>query len=182
MLYLGTVSKVFAPGLRTGWVVAPKDVLARINLVKQGADLCGSSFDQAVVRHYFTDTPWQKTLQKFVNTYRVRRDAMLTALDAHFPPEATWTHPEGGFFVWVTLPSYFDTGSMLSEALEAGVTYVPGDSFFPDGKTGKNSMRINFSFASPEKITEAIRRLAVVIEDRLELYRAFLDAGAIKVD
>ena len=182
VVYLGTISKVFAPGLRTGWIVAPKDVLAKVNLVKQGTDLCGSSFDQVVVEHYFTDTPWQKTLQTFVETYRVRRDAMLAALDEHFPAEASWTRPEGGFFVWVTLPAYFDTGSMLGEALEAGVTYVPGDSFFPGASAGKNSMRINFSFESPEHIAEAIRRLAHVIEDRLELYRAFLDAGAIKAE
>ena len=179
VVYLGTISKVFAPGLRTGWIVAPKSVLAKINLVKQGTDLCGSSFDQVVVEHYFTDTPWQKTLQKFVATYRVRRDAMLAALEERFPPEASWTRPEGGFFVWVTLPAYFDTGSMLGEALEAGVTYVPGDSFFPGGTMGKNSMRINFSFASPEDIAEAIRRLAAVIDERLELYRVFLDAGVL---
>ncbi|WP_241157392.1 PLP-dependent aminotransferase family protein [Adlercreutzia sp. ZJ242] len=180
VIYLGTISKVFAPGLRTGWIVAPKSVLSKVNLVKQGTDLCGSSFDQVVVEHYFTDTPWQRTLQKFVRTYRVRRDAMLAALEEFFPPEATWTHPEGGFFVWVTLPAYVDTGSMLGAALDAGVTYVPGDSFFPDGQRGKNCMRINFSYETPENITEAVRRLAGVIEERLELYRVFLEAGAIK--
>ncbi|HIS39366.1 MAG TPA: PLP-dependent aminotransferase family protein [Candidatus Aphodovivens avistercoris] len=179
VIYLGTISKIFAPGLRCGWVVAPRSIIGKINLVKQGSDLCGSSFDQIVVEHYFTDTPWQRTLQKFVKTYRIRRDAMLAALEEHFPPEASWTHPEGGFFVWVTLPEYVDTGSMLAEALEAGVTYVPGDSFFPGGTKGKNCMRINFSYESPENIEEAIRRLAGVIEDRLELYRAFIEAGAI---
>lgn len=180
VIYLGTISKIFAPGLRTGWVVAPKSVIARINLVKQGTDLCGSSFDQVIVEHYFTDTPWQRTLQKFVKTYGVRRDAMLAALEEFFPPEATWTRPEGGFFVWVTLPEYVDTGSMLGAALDAGVTYVPGDSFYPDGKRGKNCMRINFSYETPENITEAVRRLANVIEERLELYRVFREAGAIK--
>lgn len=179
VVYLGTISKIFAPGLRTGWIVAPKSVLAKINLAKQGTDLCNSVFDQVVVAHYFTDTPWQRTLQKFIKTYRERRDAMLAALEQYFPPEASWTHPEGGLFVWVTLPAYFDTGSMLSEALEAGVTYVPGDSFYPDGKRGKNCMRINFSFETPEHITEAVRRLAAVIEDRLALYRAFIEAGAL---
>lgn len=179
VVYLGTVSKVFAPGLRTGWIAAPRNVLARINLVKQGTDLCGSAFNQIVVEHYFTDTPWQRTLQKFVKTYHERRDAMLAALEKYFPPEASWTHPEGGFFVWVTLPEYMDTGSMLSVALEAGVTYVPGDGFFPKASGGKNCMRINFSYESPENITEAIRRLAEVIEERLELYRAFIEAGAL---
>ena len=180
VVYLGTISKILAPGLRTGWIIAPRSIISKVNLVKQGADLCGSSFDQIVVEHYFTETPWQRTLQKFVKTYRTRRDAMLAALEEHFPPEATWTHPEGGFFVWVTLPEYMDTGSMLAEALEAGVTYVPGDSFFPGGTQGKNCMRINFSYETPENIEEAIRRLAGVIEDRLELYRAFIEAGAIK--
>ena len=180
VVYLGTISKIFAPGLRTGWIVAPKDVLARINLAKQGTDLCGSSFDQIVVEHYFTDTPWERTLQRFLSVYRERRDAMLGALDEFFPPEARWTHPEGGLFVWVTLPDYVDTGSMLGAALDAGVTYVPGDSFYPDGVTGRNCMRINFSYETPENIVEAVRRLAKVIEERLELYRVFIAAGAIK--
>ncbi len=180
VVYLGTISKTFAPGLRLGWVVAPRTVLSKLNLVKQGTDLCGSSFDQIVVQHYFTDTPWQRTVNRFVKIYKERRDAMLAALEEYFPPEATWTHPEGGFFVWVTLPEYVDTGSMLSAALDAGVTYVPGDSFYPNASAGQNCMRINFSFETPENITEAIRRLAGVIEERLELYRVFLEAGAIK--
>ena len=179
VVYLGTISKVFAPGLRTGWVAAPKGVIDKLNLIMQGSALCTSSFDQVVVEHYFTDTPWQRTLQKFVKTYGVRRDAMLAALEEYFPPEASWTHPEGGYFVWVTLPEYVDTGSMLGAALDAGVTYVPGDSFFPNASRGKNCMRINFSYESPENITEAIRRLAGVIEERLELYRVFIEAGVL---
>ncbi len=182
VIYLSTVSKVFAPGLRTGWIVAPAAVLSKINLVKQGTDLCGSAFNQVMVEHYFTDTPWQKTLQKFIKTYRVRRDAMLEALERYFPPEVTWTHPQGGFFVWVTLPSYIDTESMLADAMARGVTYVPGDGCYPDGERGKNCMRIAFCYESPENITEAIRRLAEVIDDQLALYRAFLDAGAISAE
>lgn len=179
VIYLGTVSKTFAPGLRTGWIIAPEDVLAKINLVKQGTDLCGSAINQIMVEHYFSDTPWQTTLQTFIQIYKERRDAMLAALDEFFPEEATWTHPEGGFFVWVTLPEYVDTDSMLAVALERGVTYSPGSGFYPDGTSGKNSMRLAFCFESPENLREAIRRLAEVIEDRLELYRAFLEAGAI---
>ena len=105
---------------------------------------------------------------------------MLAALEEHFPAEANWTHPQGGFFVWVTLPDYVDTSSMLATALEAGVTYTPGDGFFPDGIRGRNAMRIAFCYEDPENIEEAIRRLAKVIEERLELYRAFIEAGAIK--
>ena len=180
VVYLGTISKMFAAGLRVGWIMAPPGVISKINLAKQGTDLCGSMFDQVMAAAYFTETPWQNTLQKFVKTYDKRRRAMLDALDEFFPPEATWTRPEGGFFVWVTLPAYVDANSMLAEALEHGVIYAPGDSFFPDGKRGRNSMRLNFSYESPENIREAIRRLAEVIEDRLELYRAFIAAGAIK--
>ena len=179
VIYLGTVSKVFAPGLRTGWIIAPRSVVSKVNLVKQGADLCGSTFNQVMVEHYFSDTPWELTLQKFVNTYKQRRDAMLDALEEFFPKEASWTHPEGGFFVWVTLPDYVDTSAMLATALEHGVIYTPGDGFYPDGKRGKNSMRIAFCYESPENIREACKRLAEVIEQRLELYRAFLDAGAL---
>lgn len=179
VIYLGTVSKTFAPGLRTGWIVAPHSVLSKINLVKQGTDLCGSAFNQVMVEKYFTITSWERTLQRFIATYRERRDAMLAALDEFFPPEATWTHPQGGFFVWATLPEYLDTDSMLSVALEHGVTYTPGSGFYPDGKQGTSSMRLAFCYESPENIREAVRRLAEVIEDRLELYRAFLDAGAL---
>ncbi len=180
VIYLGTISKMFAAGLRVGWIMAPPGVIAKINLAKQGTDLCGSVFDQVMAAAYFTQTPWQNTLQKFVKTYDKRRRAMLDALDEFFPPEATWTRPEGGFFVWATLPPYVDANSMLAEALDHGVIYAPGDSFFPDGVRGRNSMRLNFSYESPENIREAVRRLAEVIEDRLELYRAFIAAGAIK--
>ena len=180
VIYLGTISKMFAAGLRVGWIMAPPGVVSKINLAKQGTDLSGSVFDQKMAAAYFSQTPWQNTLQKFVKTYDKRRRAMLAALEEYFPPEATWTHPEGGFFVWVTLPPYVDANSMLAEALEHGVIYAPGDSFYPDGKRGRNSMRLNFSYESPENINEAIRRLAEVVEDRLELYRAFIAAGAIK--
>ena len=180
VIYLGTISKMFAAGLRVGWIMATPGVIGKINLAKQGTDLCGSMFDQVMAATYFTETPWQNTLQKFVKTYDKRRRAMLEALEEHFPPEATWTHPEGGFFVWVTLPSYVDANSMLAEALEHGVIYAPGDSFYPDGKRGRNCMRLNFSYEDPDTIREAISRLAEVIEDRLELYRAFIAAGAIK--
>ena len=179
VIYLGTISKMFSAGLRVGWIAAPAGVAAKINLAKQGTDLCSSMFDQIMAAHYFTDTPWKKTLQKFVKTYDERRKAMLKALDEYFPAEVTWTRPDGGFFVWVTLPRYVDANSMLAEALERGVIYTPGDGFFPDGKRGRNCMRIAFCYETPERIEEAIKRLAETIDDRLELYRAFINAGAL---
>jgi 2-aminoadipate transaminase len=181
VIYLGTVSKVFAPGLRTGWAIAPHPILQKLNMVKQGTDLCGSALCQVIVEHYFNETSWRTTLDDMREKYRERRDAMLSALDEFFPPEAKWTHPTGGFFVWVTLPPYVDTPQMLSIALEAGVTFVPGDGCYPSvsGK-GHNAMRIAFCYEEPEMLREAIRRLSLVIEERLELYRAFINAGALK--
>jgi 2-aminoadipate transaminase len=181
VIYLGTFSKIFAPGLRLGWVTAPRPILAKILLVKQGADLCGSNFAQVTAERYFLGTRWRRVLQGLTATYSERRDAMLAALDEHFPPEARWTRPDGGFFVWVEMPPYVDCASMLAEAVEHGVTFVPGDGFYPDGR-GRNCMRLAFCYAEPEKIAEGIRRLAEVLEDRLELYRAFIAAGAIEVE
>lgn len=178
VIYLGTFSKIFAPGLRLGWVTAPRPILAKLLLAKQAADLCGSNFAQVTAERYFLGTRWRKVLQELTRTYAERRDAMLAALEEHFPAEATWTRPDGGFFVWVELPPFVDCSSMLAEAVEHGVTFVPGDGFFPDGR-GRNCMRLAFCYAEPDKIGEGIRRLAEVIEDRLELYRAFIDAGAL---
>jgi 2-aminoadipate transaminase len=178
VIYVGTFSKIFAPGLRLGWVTAPHPILAKFVLAKQAADLCGSAYAQTAAERYFTGTRWRRTLQVLTRTYAERRDAMLAALDEHFPAEAHWTAPEGGFFVWVEMPSFLDLKSILAEAVENGVTYVPGDAFFPDGR-GRNCMRLAFCFAEPDAIAEGIRRLAEVLEDRLELYRAFATAGVL---
>ena len=148
-----------------------------------------SRFVQSVTRDFPTSLLYKSFRNKRVKVngkkaapeYRLQAGDLIELYinDEFFPPEATWTHPAGGMFLWITLPDYMDTDSMLAEALESGVTYVPGNSFFPDGKTGRNSMRVNFSFETPESITEAIRRLAKVIEERLELYRVFIEAGAL---
>ena len=183
VIYLGTVSKVFAPGLRTGWVLAPKPILQKLNMVKQGSDLCGSALCQVLVEHYFNETDWRTVLAAMNQKYRERRNAMLAALEEFFPAESSWTHPTGGFFVWVTLPRYVDTPQLLSMALDAGVTFVPGDGCYPSvSGMGSNCMRLAFCYEDPADLREAIRRLSLVIEERLELYRAFINAGVLKED
>ncbi|PKQ38491.1 MAG: PLP-dependent aminotransferase family protein [Actinobacteria bacterium HGW-Actinobacteria-1] len=179
VIYLGTMSKIFAPGLRLGWVAAPAPILGKLLLAKQAADLCGSAYAQVTAEKYFSGTRWRRVLQDLTRTYAERRDAMLEALAEHLPLEVRYTRPEGGFFVWVELPEFLDVKPLLAEAVEAGVTYVPGDAFFPDGR-GRNCMRLAFCFAEPDDIREGVRRLAEVLEDRLELYRAFQAAGVLE--
>ncbi|HEX9093946.1 MAG TPA: PLP-dependent aminotransferase family protein, partial [Coriobacteriia bacterium] len=147
VIYLGTFSKIFAPGLRLGWMAAPAPILARVLLAKQAADLCGSAFAQAVAERYMTGTLWRRVLADLTATYGERRDAMLAALTEHFPGDVRWTHPDGGFFVWVTLPAHLDTRALLAEAVERGVTFVPGTDFYPDGR-GANSLRLAFCYES----------------------------------
>lgn len=178
VIYLGTFSKIFAPGLRLGWMAAPKPIRAKVLLAKQGADLCGSAFAQTVVEQYFADPSWRRVLADLVKTYGERRDAMLAALEEHFPADVHWTRPEGGFFVWVTLPGFLDTKPLMAAAVEHGVTFVPGGDFYPDGR-GANCMRLAFCYEQPAEIAEGVRRLAEVLEDKLELYRAFVAAGAV---
>lgn len=165
VIYLGTVSKIFAPGMRIGWILMPPEVFAKVNHAKQGGDLCGSTINQVMVEHYFHDTEWESVLATLIAKYAERRDAMLKALEDFFPKEATFTRPDGGFFIWATIPGV-DTKKMLDAALKHGVTFVPGVGCYPDGRGGE-SIRIAFCYESPENLREAIRRLADVIEEQL---------------
>lgn len=175
VIYLGTVSKVFSPGVRVGWAVAEPGVLQRLVLAKEAADLCGSQFTMLVTERYFGGELWRRNLGALVQTYRSRRDAMLTALDEHFPSDASWTRPSGGFFVWVTLPDYFDTPALLAAAVDRKVAYVPGTGFYPDGR-GRQQMRLCFSYPTEERITEGIRRLGELLADEEELFRSLSGA------
>ena len=175
VIYLGTVSKVFSPGVRVGWAVAEPGVLQRLVLAKEAADLCGSQFTMLVTERYFDGELWRRNLGALVQTYRSRRDAMLTALEEHFPSDARWTKPSGGFFVWVTLPDYFDTPALLAAAVDRKVAYVPGTGFYPDGR-GRQQMRLCFSYPTEERITEGIRRLGELLADEEELFRSLSGA------
>jgi len=140
-------------------------------LVKEAADLCTSSFMQLVGEQYLSGERWRRNLGGLVEIYRSRRDAMLEALPLHFPAEATWTIPAGGFYVWVTLPEYFDTQAMLAAAVERRVAYVPGTAFYPDG-SGHDRMRLAFCYPTETDVVEGVRRIGELLADEQELYRS----------
>ncbi len=170
VIYLGTFSKILSPGLRLGWAVAPGPVLTKLNLGKQGADLCSSPMTQLFVAAYFAHNDWRDYVQTLRDLYRVRRDAMLEALATHFPPEARWTEPEGGMFIWATLPDYIDTTDLLARALQTeSVAFVPGRAAYLDGRGG-SSMRLNFSGVDEDSIREGIRRIGKVIRTQVAMY------------
>src|SRR4051812_9017445 len=168
-IYLGTFSKILSAGLRLGWAVAPGPVMAKMNLGKQGADLCSSSLTQMFVSQYFAEGRWESYLGSLKDLYRGRRDTMLGALAEHFPAEATWTEPEGGLFVWATLPEFVDTTDLLARALQHNVAFVPGRAAYLDGR-GANSMRLNFSGVDAADIREGVRRIGEVIGEQLDLF------------
>jgi 2-aminoadipate transaminase len=171
VIYIGTFSKILSPGIRLGWAVAPPPVMEKIVLGKQAADLCTSTLTQYFVREYFAEGRWRRYIDELVEIYRARRDTMIDALHAHFPAEATWTEPEGGLFIWATLPAYIDTGDLLAKALRADVAFVPGQAAYVDER-GRDSMRLNFSGVGEEEIREGVRRIGRVISEQVELYGA----------
>jgi 2-aminoadipate transaminase len=169
VMYLGTFSKILSPGIRLGWVLAPPPVLHQINMGKQAADLCSSTLSQLLVTSYFQEARWRDYVESVTETYRTRRDTMLDALADHFPPQAEWTRPAGGLFLWATLPDFIDTTDLLARALRDNVAFVPGAAAFMDGR-GRNSMRLNFSAVDEDDIREGIRRIGKIIWEQVELY------------
>lgn len=174
VIYLSTFSKTLAPGLRLGWIVAPPEVISKLTQLKQGADLHTSTFAQMVAYEVARDGFLDEHVKLIRRVYRERRDAMLEALKAEFPTEVTWTHPQGGLFLWVTLPEGMDAQQLFAAAIQENVAFVPGDSFYaPNGATdeGRRHLRLNFSASDPEKIREGIRRLGVAIRRQLDALR-----------
>jgi 2-aminoadipate transaminase len=167
VLYLSTLSKTLAPGLRVAWVVAPESVISRLVQMKQGADLHSSTFSQMVAYEVAKDGFLDRHVRTIREVYGQRLKAMLDALEHHFPEGVRWTRPQGGLFLWVTLPDGFDSTELLKEALgQERVAFVPGASFFPRGG-GERTCRLNFSYCGPDVIDEGIRRLGSVIKRRL---------------
>lgn len=166
VIYLSTFSKTLAPGVRLGWVIAPPEVIHKLVQAKQGTDLHTATFNQLVAHEVSRGGFLDEHVKLICNVYRERRDVMLGAMDRFFPPEVDWTHPEGGLFLWGTLPEHLDAADVLKLAVQQKVAFVPGEPFHPDG-SGYNTMRINFSNATPEKIQEGILRLGHVLQERV---------------
>jgi 2-aminoadipate transaminase len=169
VIYLGTFSKILSPGIRVGWAAAPRPVLQKLNIGKAASDLCSSSMTQHFVAGYFAAGDWQRYVRSLIDVYRSRRDAMLEALADYFPREAQWTRPEGGMFIWATLPDYIDTTDLLARALRENVAFVPGRAAYLDGRGG-SSMRLNFSGPTEDRIREGVRRIGDVIAEQVALY------------
>ena len=172
VIYLGSFSKTFAPGLRVGWACAPHAVREKLVLASEATMLNSSTFSQLLVSRYLANHPWMDQVKTFRELYRDRRDAMLDSLEQLMPDGTTWTKPGGGFYVWVTLPDGMDATAMLPLAVTGRVAYVPGTAFYADGQ-GRSSMRLSYCFPDPERIREGVRRLAAVIEEEVELRATF---------
>ena len=168
VIYLSTFSKTLAPGIRLAWIVAPEDVIAKLVQLKQAADLHTSTFNQYVAYEVARDGFLDQHVKLIRQIYRERRDAMLQALHDYFPHEITWTHPEGGLFLWVTMPLGTDSQALFKAALAQDVAFVAGDCFYPNNSSeGGRHMRLNFSHSQPEQIREGIRRLSVAVKMQL---------------
>jgi len=179
VIYMSTFSKVLAPGIRLGWMVAPTEVISKLVQIKQGTDLHTSTFIQMVAYEVSKDGFIDQHVQTIRRIYRERRDVMLKALDEFFPPQVTWTRPEGGLFLWVTLPQGCNSERLFRAALKQDVAFVPGEAFYPGGDSGGETgahMRLNFSNASPEMIREGIRRLSIAVMEELEHAGALVTA------
>ena len=181
VIYLGTLSKIFCPGIRVGWAVAPPHVLQRLTLFKEAADLCSSNLNQLVAEEWLSDRDrWRSSLRDLTGVYRSRRDAMLDALEHHFPGDASLTRPEGGFYVWVSLRPGTDVRALLPRAVERGVAYVPGTAFYPDG-SGADRLRLAFCYPPEDAIVEGVRRLGQLLAEQDERHGSPRGAASISV-
>ena len=175
VVYLGTFSKTFAPGVRVGWAVAPHGVREKLVLAAEAAVLCPPAFSQLAVSTYLAEEPWWEQVKTFRELYRERRDALLESMAALLPEGTSWTVPGGGFYSWVTLPGELDAAAMLPRAVTGRVAYVPGTAFYSGAARaeGRRSMRLSYCYPEPDRIREGVRRLAAVIEAELDLLSTF---------
>jgi 2-aminoadipate transaminase len=166
-VYLSTFSKTLAPGIRLGWIVAPDRVVSKLVQAKQGADLHTSIFTQMVANDICQRGILRQHVKVIRDTYKQRCDVMLDAMSRYLPAGITWTHPQGGLFLWVVLPEGINAMEVLKSAVQEKVAFIPGFAFYPDGVSGQNTLRLTFATASPQMIQEGIKRLARAIEKEL---------------
>ncbi|MDX1622127.1 MAG: PLP-dependent aminotransferase family protein [Nitriliruptorales bacterium] len=171
VIYVGTMSKTFAPGARLGWIAAPHPVRDKLVLLREAADLCPSNLSQMIIETWLRTQPWQEQVQRFREVYREKAGVMLTALEQEMPDEVGWTLPEGGFYVWMTLPPGVDTSDLLAKAIDHRVAFVPGRGFYQEGD-GSHQLRLCYSFPEPERIREGVVRLGELLHEELDLVRA----------
>lgn len=166
IISLFTFSKTFAPGLRLGIILGHPQIIKKMEILKQSLDLCTSSLNQLIAAEFLRTGYFEKHIEVVKKDYRIKKNAMVSALEKYMPEGVTWTNPEGGLFLWVRLPEQMSADDMFQDALKENVAYVIGSAFHSDG-SGKNTIRLNFSFATPEKIDEGIKRLAATVKKRL---------------
>lgn len=171
VVYLGSFSKMFAPGFRIGWAVAPHAIRDKLVLASESAILSPSMVGQMAISGYLAEYDWYGQIEQFRNMYRERRDAILQAL-ADYMPKCTWTVPKGGFYTWVKVPDGINTKEMLPRAVTELVAYVPGTAFYADGQ-GASYMRLSYCYPTPEFIREGVRRLSIVLNREVELLELF---------
>ncbi|MDY7542172.1 MULTISPECIES: PLP-dependent aminotransferase family protein [unclassified Cryobacterium] len=177
VVYLGTFSKTLAPGFRVGWALAPHAIREKLVLANEAAVLSPSSFSQLVISEYLATADWKAQINTFRGVYHERKDALLNALDEYLP-ELTWTNPNGGFYVWVTLPQLLNSKAMLPRAVKELVAYTPGTAFFANGD-GQQNIRLSFCYPTPAEIRVGVRRLATVVRDELDLLETFAGTGSL---
>jgi 2-aminoadipate transaminase len=173
VIYLSTFSKILAPGIRLAWVIAPPEVIAKLVQAKQGADLHTATFNQMVAHQVSQGGFLDEHIRRIRAVYGERRDVMLAVMEEHMPPGVTWTHPEGGLFLWVKIPEGMNARKVLDAAIEQKVAFVPGTPFYPTGG-GENTIRLNFSNAKPEMIRSGIASLGQVLKEQVKTYAAAL--------
>ncbi len=166
VILLGTFSKIFVPGFRIGWAVAHENIIDKIVIAKQSADLCTPTLNQKIAFQYIEKGYFDENLKNIITQYHEKRDNMLKAFKEYMPEGVKWTEPEGGLFLFLTLPEHMDAEILFKKAIEKNVAFVLGSVFHCDG-SGKNTMRINFSYMSTEKTTEGVKRLAKAIKEEM---------------
>jgi len=171
VVYIGTMSKTFAPGVRTGWVAAPGPIRDKLVLLREAADLCPSNLTQMIVERWLTTQPWREQIKRFTGLYHDKAEVMLRALDLEMPDGVHWTTPRGAFYIWLTVPPGIDTSDLLAKAVGRRVAYVPGRGFYADG-TGGDHARLCFSYPEIERIPDGVARLGELLHDELALVQA----------